>query len=34
MIVSSWMASTCDPTDRVVYYYKWSRHDKKVVFAP
>jgi palmitoyltransferase len=34
MIISSGIATFCDPTDRVVYHYKWSRHDKKISFAP
>lgn len=34
VLVSSAQASLTNPTDRVVYYYKWSRHDKKVTFSP
>jgi hypothetical protein len=34
MIISSTVATMSDPTDRVVYNYKWSIHDKKVVFKP
>lgn len=34
MVVSAAMATVIDPTDRVVYYYKWSRHDRKIPFAP
>lgn len=34
MVVTSSAATLIDPTDRVVYYYKWSRHDRNVKFAP
>jgi hypothetical protein len=34
MVVTSAIATLCDPTDRLVYHYKWSRHDKKILFAP
>lgn len=34
MVVSSAGATLINPTDRVVYYYKWSRYDRKVIFAP
>jgi hypothetical protein len=34
VIISSALATWVDPTDRVVYYYKWSRHDKTVSFSP
>jgi large-conductance mechanosensitive channel len=34
MVMSAGMATVIDPTDRVVYYYKWSRHDRKIPFAP
>jgi hypothetical protein len=34
MCVSAGLATIIDPTDRVVYYYKWSRHDRKIPFAP
>lgn len=34
MVVSAGLATGMDPTDRVVYYYKWSRHDRKITFAP
>lgn len=34
MAVSAALATAIDPTDRVVYYYKWSRHDRKIPFAP
>lgn len=34
MIISSAAATLIDPTDRVVYYYKWSKFDKKITFAP
>lgn len=32
--MSSAAATLIDPTDRVVYYYKWSKFDKKIAFAP
>ena len=28
LMVFSAMATLTNPTDRVVYYYKWSRHDR------
>jgi hypothetical protein len=34
MVVSSALATLSNPTDRMVYYYKWSRHDRKITFAP
>lgn len=34
MVVSTALATLNDPTDRVVYYYMWSRHDRNVTFAP
>ena len=34
MVVSAGLATGIDPTDRVVYYYKWTRHDRKIPFAP
>lgn len=34
MIVSSLLAILYDPTDRLVYYYKWSRYDSKIEFTP
>jgi hypothetical protein len=34
MVGSSAAATLIDPTDRVVYYYKWSKFDKKIIFAP
>jgi hypothetical protein len=34
LVVASAKASLANPTDRVVYYYKWSRHDRSVVFSP
>lgn len=34
MAASAALATGMDPTDRVVYYYKWSRHDRKITFAP
>jgi len=34
LIISSALATIVDPTDRMVYYYKWSKHDKKVAFSP
>ncbi len=34
MALSALAATICDPTDRVVYFYKWSRHDRQITFAP
>lgn len=34
MIVSSFLATMNDPTDRLVYFYKWSRFDSKIEFVP
>lgn len=34
MLVSSSLATFDDPTDRLVYYYKWSRFDQNVEFSP
>ena len=34
MVISSAAATLIDPTDRVVYYYKWSKFDKQINFAP
>lgn len=34
LVISAGIATVMDPTDRVVYYYKWSRYDKKVGFSP
>ena len=34
LVISSGIATLMDPTDRVVFYYKWSRYDKKVPFSP
>jgi palmitoyltransferase len=34
MIISSACATLINPTDRMVYYYKWSVHDQKIAFSP
>jgi hypothetical protein len=34
MVLSSAAATLIDPTDRVVYYYKWSKFDKNISFTP
>lgn len=34
LIISSAISTLKDPTDRIVYYYKWSRFDKQVIFSP
>ena len=34
LVLTSAKASLTNPTDRVVYHYKWSRQDKKVSFSP
>ena len=34
LAVSSGVATCSNPTDRVVYYYKWSRHDRNIDFVP
>lgn len=32
MVVSSGLATGVNPSDRVVYYYKWSLHDRTIAF--
>ena len=34
MVGSAALATIINPTDRVVYYYKWSLHDKTIHFKP
>lgn len=34
MVLSSAYCTLSDPTDRIIYYYKWSKFDKNIKFAP
>ena len=34
MLGSAALATIINPTDQVVYYYKWSLHDKTISFIP
>jgi hypothetical protein len=34
MVFTSAYCTFLDPTDRLIYYYKWSRYDKKIQFSP
>lgn len=32
MVLAAARATSANPTDRMVYYYKWWQHDKKMGF--
>lgn len=32
MVLAAAHATLANPTDRMVFYYKWSQHDKNIKF--